>query len=83
MFTSNITHNNQLTTMPEAEQVESKRDKFIRLANKRLENALADIRLLRNLFDNPAAYDYNNKDIEMITAEIDKASNQLKQYWKG
>lgn len=68
------------SAIPQAE--ESKRDKFVRLANKRLANTVDSIRLLENLLYNKAAYQFDNKDIELIIGSIVDAANQLSAYRK-
>ncbi len=45
--------------------VESKRDKFIRLAEARTNKALEMIRLIGNL-SNKTVYDYTDKDVDKI-----------------
>lgn len=45
--------------------VESKRDKFIRLAETRTNKALEMIRLIGNL-SNKTVYDYTDKDVDKI-----------------
>lgn len=59
--------------------VESKRDKFIRLAETRTNKALEMIRLIGNL-SNKTVYDYTDKDVDKIfkalEAEIQLAKKQ-------
>ncbi|MGN1222787.1 MAG: hypothetical protein ACI4T1_01495 [Christensenellales bacterium] len=59
--------------------VESKRDKFIRLAETRTNKALEMIRLIGNL-SNKAVYDYTDKDVDKIfkalETEIEMAKKQ-------
>lgn len=49
----------------------SKRDAFIRLADRRTNTILEKIRILGNL-SNPYAYEYSQEDIGKIFAAIDK-----------
>lgn len=59
---------------------ESKRDKFLRLANNRLENSLKDIRLIENLFGAPQTYQYDKTDVEIIVLKLNDAIERLKSY---
>ncbi len=58
---------------------ESKRDKFIRLAETRTNKALEMIRLIGNLA-NKSVYDYSDKDVQKIfkalETEIEMAKKQ-------
>lgn len=55
---------------------ESKRDKFVRLAENRTQGVLKGIDLLGNLV-NPSAYDYTKKDLEKIVKAIREATDGL------
>ncbi|MGN1295211.1 MAG: hypothetical protein ACI4U5_02270, partial [Bacilli bacterium] len=44
---------------------ETKREKFVRLAESRMNNALKQIELLSNL-SNTSAYEYTNADVDKI-----------------
>ncbi len=57
-----------------------KRANFLRLSEKRLEEALEQIRLIKNLFSNPYTYQYDYRDTDRITNELQKAVDQLKHY---
>lgn len=61
---------------------ESKRQKFLRLANKRLDDAMDSIRLLENLLQNPYAYQYDYHDVEVIAGKLNNGINRLKLYWR-
>lgn len=61
---------------------ETKRDKFIRLANKRLDNALDAIRLIHNLLEQPQVYQFNYRDVELIGGRLQEAVNKTFTYWK-
>ena len=50
---------------------ETKRDKFVRLAESRMNNALKQIELLGNL-SNSSAYDYTNDDVEKSLENVDE-----------
>lgn len=58
-------------------QDETKRDKFVRLARKRLENALKDIHLIGNLLENTYAYDYTPRDVDAIVESLTKATGKI------
>ena len=47
---------------------ETKREKFIRLAESRMNNALKQIELLSNL-SNTRAYEYTSEDVEKMVEE--------------
>lgn len=55
---------------------ESKRDKFVRLAENRTQGVLKGIELLGNLV-NSNAYDYSKKDLDKIIAAIKEATADL------
>ena len=63
--------------------VETKREAFLRLAQKRTENVLNRIRILSNCA-NPYAYDYTDEDVrkifEAIESEIDVAKSRFERY---
>lgn len=60
--------------------VESKRDKFIRLAETRTNKALEMIRLIGNL-SNKAVYDYTDKDVDKIFKALEtEIAMAKKQY---
>lgn len=59
---------------------ESKRERFIRLAENRTNKALEMIRLIGNL-SNKAVYDYTKQDIDKIFKIIeDEVENSKKQF---
>lgn len=51
--------------------MESRRDRFKRLANRRVNNTLKQIELIGNL-SNKSSYDYTDEEIRKIFFEIDK-----------
>jgi len=55
----------------------SKRDKFVQLAEKRVNNTLNNLRLIGNL-SNTASYDYRQKDIDKMFRAITKAVNEAR-----
>lgn len=55
---------------------ETKRDRFVRLAEKRVPRALADIRIIRNLA-NTANYEFSSEDVDAIVASLQKAVDDL------
>lgn len=50
---------------------ESDRDKFVRLANKRVNNAIKAIELIGNL-SNRSNYDYTAEDVEKILGALNR-----------
>lgn len=72
-----------IDTQQKIQQVDAKRENFIRLGNKRLQAALNSIRLLENLLQNPYAYQYDGKDIEILVQRLETATTRLKLYWKA
>lgn len=50
---------------------ETDREKFIRLANKRVNNAIKSMELIGNLA-NRTNYDYSNEDVEKIFSILNK-----------
>ncbi len=61
---------------------ETKRDKFIRLAESRMNNALKQIQLLGNLA-NTSNYDYTEEDVDKMIRTLRKAVNELEASFKG
>lgn len=72
-----------IDTQQKIQQADAKRENFIRLGNKRLQAALNSIRLLENLLQNPYAYQYDGKDIEVLVQRLETATTRLKLYWKA
>lgn len=56
---------------------ETKRDRFVRLAEQRVNNILEQFRKLGNL-SNTRNYDYNEEDIKKMFSEITKAMRKTK-----
>ena len=56
---------------------EEKREKFIKHGNRRLINAVKNIKLIKNIA-NKNYYDYGDKDIKLIFSELDKAVKEVK-----
>lgn len=61
---------------------ETKREKFTRLAESRMNNALKQIQLIGNL-SNTSAYDYSPEDVDKILKTLRKAVNELEVTFKG
>ena len=61
---------------------ESKREKFVRLAESRVNNALKQIQLISNL-SNSYAYDYNKEDVELIIKSLKNAVAEVEKSFKG
>lgn len=57
--------------------METKREKFLRLANSRTNKLLDSIRLLSNL-SNKSNYDYTKNDVDKIFSAIDKEIKKAK-----
>ena len=57
---------------------ESKRDKFVRLAENRTNKAIEMIRLLGNLA-NKSSYDYTRTDVEKIFKALEREIDQAKR----
>lgn len=60
---------------------ESKREKFVRLAESRMNNALKQIELLSNL-SNTRAYEYEMSDIDQIVKTLKNAVSDLEHSFK-
>ena len=60
---------------------ESRREAFIRLGNKRLDNTCQFIDLLENLLKNRNAYEYYDADVELIIKKLHNKIERLKKYW--
>lgn len=58
--------------------MESKRDKFVRLAENRMNNILKGIELLGNL-SNTNNYDYTQEDLTKIIKTLKSAVNDLEK----
>ena len=61
--------------------METKRDKFVRLAENRMNNALKQIQLLSNL-SNTRAYEYTEEDIQKIVKTLKNAVSELEHSFK-
>ncbi len=61
--------------------METKRDKFVRLAENRMNNALKQIQLLSNL-SNTRAYEYTEEDIQKIVKALKNAVSELEHSFK-
>ena len=59
-----------------------KRERFTKLVDKRMTNALQQIRLVGNLA-NRSTYEYSEKDVRKITQALDAAVAELKQRFKS
>ncbi len=55
---------------------ETKRERFVRLAESRMNNALKQIELLSNL-SNKRVYEYNDEDVALMVRTLKKAINSL------
>lgn len=61
---------------------ETKREKFTRLAESRMNNALKQIQLIGNL-SNTSAYEYTAEDVDKIIRTLKKSINELETTFKG
>lgn len=59
-----------------------KREKFLELVEKRMSNALHDIKLVGNL-SNRSAYEYTDKDVRQITKALEEAVAELRQRFRN
>jgi len=62
--------------------METKKDKFIRLATKRTQDALNKLRLIGNL-SNKNNYDYSDADKNKIFTAIDKQVRKMKSKFES
>lgn len=60
---------------------ESKRERFVRLIESRMNNALKQIELISNL-SNTRAYEYTDEDIDLIVKTLKSAINDLEHSFK-
>jgi hypothetical protein len=60
----------------------AKRDRFVRLAVKRVNRAIKDIRLIANL-SNRSAYEYSEEDARKIVKALQKEIESLKGRFGG
>jgi hypothetical protein len=60
----------------------NKREKFIELANRRVNRAVRDIRLIANL-SNRSAYESTPSDVKLIVRTLQKELETLKQRFVG
>lgn len=58
------------------------RERFVELANKRVNNAIRDLRLIGNL-SNRKIYSYTEKDAQKIIRALQKELNDLKSRFGG
>lgn len=56
-------------------------ERFVKLANKRVNNAIHHIRLIGNL-SNKSNYEYTEKQIKQIFAELQKETNHCEELFK-
>jgi hypothetical protein len=59
-----------------------KREKFIALANKRVNRTLKDLRLIGNL-SNTAAYSYTDEDVKKILRALQREIDAIKARFGG
>jgi len=59
-------------------KTEGKREKFVRLAEKRTSNALKAIRLIGNL-SNKTHYDYKDADVKKIVTALGREMDDLRR----
>ena len=59
-----------------------KRSKFVELANKRVNRAIKDLRLIGNL-SNRAAYEFGEEDTRKIVKTLQKEVETLRQRFSG
>lgn len=61
--------------------METKREKFVRLAENRMNNALKQLSLLENL-SNKTSYDYNSTDVDKIIKTLKAAVASIEHSFK-
>lgn len=61
--------------------METKREKFVRLAENRMTNTLKQIELLSNL-SNTSAYEYTQEDIDKIIRTLKKSISDLESSFR-
>ncbi|MGI9558843.1 MAG: hypothetical protein ACR2NQ_04165, partial [Thermodesulfobacteriota bacterium] len=59
-------------------KMETKRDKFVRIANKRVNNTITKINLVGGL-SNRSNYEYTEADVKKIFSALDNALDQAKK----
>ncbi len=59
-----------------------KRAKFLELAQKRMSNALHDIRLVGNL-SNRSAYEYTEKDVQKMVKALEEGITEMKMRFRN
>lgn len=57
--------------------VRNKRHKFVRLADKRVNRAIKDLRLIGNL-SNRSAYEYSDKDVKLIVQALQREVDAIR-----
>jgi hypothetical protein len=63
-------------------KAQSKREKFETLVERRMTNALQQIKLVGNLSNN-SAYEWTDRDVKKIVKALDDAITELKQRFKN
>jgi hypothetical protein len=66
----------------ETPEMRDKRSKFVELANKRVNRAIKDLRLIGNL-SNRAAYEFGDEDTRKIVKTLQKEVETLRQRFSG
>jgi hypothetical protein len=61
---------------------ETKRDRFVRLASRRTNSVLNQLKILGNC-SNKYVYDYTEEDVRKIFAEIDKRVRETKAKFRA
>lgn len=61
---------------------ETKREKFVRLAENRVNNALKQIQLICNL-SNTSVYDYTKEDVDLIIKTLKNAIYDVEKSFKS
>jgi hypothetical protein len=64
----------------QSKKVNLRRDKFVRLAEKRVNKAVNEIKLIGNL-SNRSSYDYGDKDVKQIFMALSKAMSEAKSQY--
>ena len=60
----------------------AKRDKFVELANNRVNRAIKDLKLIGNL-SNKSAYEYSDEDVKKIVRTLQRELDLMKTRLEG
>ena len=78
---NNIDRKNLVNNAKKSQLRNSKKDNFKRLANKRVNNVIKSLKLIKNL-SNKSAYNYNNNDVKKILKLIKNEYDEIRKKFK-